>query len=105
MSHKPWEPLRDANSPPRPGEFVATFADRMALRERERVEWRRLALAEQTAGNSTPTMRIRAWERVHDLRLPSAANHPILDVIAAQTGLTLAEISEEQSARLAAKSA
>jgi len=41
------------------------------------------------------------WEKVHQLRLPSNPTHPILDVIAVSTRLTLAEVREEQRARAA----
>ncbi len=101
MTIKPWEPLQDSNHLPRAGEFVATFADRMALREREREEGRRLAMAEQSAMENTPGMRIRAWEKIHDLRMPSDPAHPVLDQIAAKTGLTQAQVREEQLARRA----
>jgi hypothetical protein len=102
MTYKPWEPLQDATHQPRgSSEFVSTFADRMALREREREERHRLALAEQSAIDNTPGMRIRAWERVHDLRMPSDPEHPILTLIAEKTGLTRAQVREEQSARRA----
>jgi hypothetical protein len=46
-----------------------------------------------------PDVRIRAWEKLHGLRLPSDSAHPILDVIAVGTRLTLAEIQAEQRAR------
>jgi hypothetical protein len=41
------------------------------------------------------------WEKVHELRLPSDPAHPILDVIAVSTRLTLAEVQEEQRMRAA----
>jgi hypothetical protein len=36
---------------------------------------------------------------VHELRLPSDPAHPILDVIAVSTRLTLAEVRDEQRTR------
>ncbi|HEY4212414.1 MAG TPA: hypothetical protein VGM84_13125 [Steroidobacteraceae bacterium] len=53
------------------------------------------------AESKTPTVRIRAWEQFHGLRLPSDAAHPIVDVIATATGLTRAEVESEQHARTA----
>lgn len=97
--NKPWEPLQDANRLPRSSEFVSTYADRMAQQARERQERHRLEIAEQSALDSSPGMRIRAWERVHDLRLPSDPQHPIIEVIAQKTGLTRAQVCEEQRVR------
>jgi hypothetical protein len=105
MTTKPWEPLHDANRLPRTGEFVATYADRMAQRELEREATRRLAMAEQTEQLNTPGVRIRAWEQVHDLRMPSDPGHPVLDQIASKTGLTGDQVREEQRARAAARTA
>jgi hypothetical protein len=48
-----------------------------------------------------PDVRIRTWERVHQLRLPSDPEHPVLDVIAVSTRLTLADVQEEQRTRAA----
>ena len=41
------------------------------------------------------------WEKLHGLRLPSDTSHPILDVIAVGTRLSLDEVRDEQRARLA----
>jgi len=46
-------------------------------------------------------MRIRAWEKVHQLRMPSTPLHPVLEVIAAATQLSLADVQEEQQRRMA----
>lgn len=99
MTLKPWTPLQDPATPSRAGEFTATYAERIALRERERMEQHRREVAEQSAIDNTPGMRIRAWERVHDLRLPSDPKHPILKLIAEKTGLTDTQVREEQRAR------
>jgi hypothetical protein len=86
---------------PRPtaSDIVKDHRARIQLEEREKAERRRLELAEQRADMNSPEMRIRAWEKVHALRLPSDANHPILDVIAVATRLTLEQVREEQRAR------
>ncbi|HEU4624339.1 MAG TPA: hypothetical protein VFS52_06225 [Steroidobacteraceae bacterium] len=75
---------------------------RIQMEEREKAERRRLELAEQRSDVNSPEVRIRAWEKVHGLRLPTDANHPILDVIAVATRLTLEQVREEQRARSAA---
>jgi hypothetical protein len=76
---------------------------RVAIEAAERVEKRRAEQAEQCASSSAPEMRIRVWEKVHGLRLPLDAAHPIVAVVAAETHLTLAEVLEEQRARRAAR--
>jgi len=82
-------------------ELVRTHAERLALEERERAQRRRLELAEQRSDLNPPDVRIRAWERLHALRLPRDPGHPVLGVIAISTGLTLSQVRAEQSARLA----
>ena len=80
---------------------LANPAERLALEELERAEKRRQELAEQRSELNPPEVRIRTWERIHQLRMPSDPAHPILDVIAVSTRLTLEEVREEQRARAA----
>jgi hypothetical protein len=94
------------NSALRPAtELIRTHAERLALEEHERAQQRRLELAEQRSDLNPPEVRIRAWERVHALRLPGDPRHPVLGVIALGTGLTLAQVREEQRARAAQRAA
>jgi hypothetical protein len=86
---------------PRTGDLVRNPAERLAHEEHERAEKRREELAEQRSDRNPPDVRIRMWERLHQLRLPSDPAHPILDVIAISTRLTLAEVQEEQRTRTA----
>ena len=81
-------------------ELIRTHAERLALEERERAQRRRRDLAEQRSELNPPDVRIRAWEKLHALRLPNDPRHPILGVIAINTGLTLAQVREEQRARM-----
>jgi hypothetical protein len=76
-------------------------AERLAREEYERAEKRRQELAEQRSELNPPDVRIRTWERIHQLRMPSDPAHRILDVIAVSTRLTLEEVREEQRARAA----
>jgi hypothetical protein len=85
---------------PRMGDLLIP-AERLAREEHERSEKRRQDLAEQRSNLNSPEVRIRTWERVHQLRMPSDPAHPILDVIAVGTRLTLEEVREEQRARSA----
>jgi hypothetical protein len=84
---------------PRPGDLTKTPAERLAHEEFERAEKRRQELAEQRSELNSPDVRIRTWEKVHQLRLPSDPAHPILDLVAIDTRLTLAKVREEQQAR------
>lgn len=86
-------------------EFIRTQAERLALEEHERAQKRQLELAEQQSDLNPPGVRIRVWEKVHALRLPGDPGHPVLRVIALGTGLTLAQVQEEQRARLALRTA
>ena len=76
-------------------------AERLAREENERSEKRRQDLAEQRSALNPPEVRIRTWERIHQLRMPSDPAHPILDVIAVSTRLTLEEVRAEQRTRAA----
>ena len=69
------------------------------VEEEERAQLRRSRLAVQRSELNLPHVRIRAWEDVHGLRLPADPEHPILDVIAIGTRLTLAQVQAEQRAR------
>ena len=82
-------------------DVVRTHAERLAQEAEERLNQRQRELAEQSSAASPPDARIRAWEKVHALRMPGDATHPVLHVIAHGTGLTLEQIREEQRARLA----
>jgi hypothetical protein len=86
---------------PHRGDLIKTPGERLAHEESERAEKRRQDLAEQRSDLNPPDVRIRTWEKIHQLRLPSDPTHPILDVIAVSTRLTLAEVQEEQRTRAA----
>ena len=83
------------------GDIIRTHAERLAEAAEERLRQRQRELAEQSSTANPPDVRIRAWEKVHALRMPGDAAHPVLDVIAHGTGLALEQIHEEQRARLA----
>ena len=77
----------------------------MALEAEERLQKRQLMLAEQCSSENTPDVRIRAWEKAHVLSLPSDPAHPVLRSIAICTGLTIAQVQEEQRVRRARRTA
>jgi|SRR5579862_1559431 len=84
-------------------DIIRTHAERLAMDAEERLHQRQRALAEQSSTANPPDVRIRAWEKVHALRMPRDMAHPVLDLIAHSTGLTLEQIREEQRARVASR--
>lgn len=84
---------------------VTPYAERQAREIFERAEKRRLELEQQSSGLNPPDARISVWEHVHALRLPRDPKHPILYVIATDTGLTLAQVQEEQRTRFKQRAA
>jgi hypothetical protein len=98
--------LNTKTSTPHPAsELVRTHAERIAHEAEDRLQRRQLALAEQCSIENSPDARIRAWERLHALCLPNDPGHPVLRSIAMATGLTIAQVHEEQSVRQARRTA
>jgi hypothetical protein len=87
------------------GEPSSEFRERMARQQAATLERRQQALIEQSSTLNTPQERIRIWEQLHAITLPRDAAHRLIGVIAAQTGLTTAQIREEQQQRAAAPAA
>jgi hypothetical protein len=69
--------------------------------DRERVALRASELAAQMSPVRTAEERIRIWERLHGLRLPSTSAHALVQVVATQTHLTVREVQAEQRRRSA----
>jgi hypothetical protein len=84
---------------PLAGEPNADFRARIARRQAEAAEIRQRELIEQASTINPPDLRIRIWERLHEISLPRDTSHRLLRVIAAQTGLTMAEVQTEQQNR------
>jgi hypothetical protein len=82
-------------------EILSDYRQRRALEEHERAERKRADLAEQHSALNCADVRVRAWEKVHGLRMPADSNHPVLHAIATATQLTLAEVQNEQRLRYA----
>jgi hypothetical protein len=83
----------------RDAEILSDYRQRRALEELEHAELKRADLAEQHSAVNTVDVRIRAWEKVHALRMPSDPKHPVLHAIAAATQLALADVLNEQGLR------
>ena len=99
MSSHSWLFSHDVHSPQAATLTIQKRAEEIAAEMFERAEKRRLALAELKSGLYSPADRIRAWEKLHGLRLPSDAQHAVLGFIARSTGLTLAQVHDEQKGR------
>lgn len=80
-------------------ELLADHRERLALEEEERARKRTSQFEELRSEVNSVPVRIRAWEKMHGLRLPSDPAHPILRVIASTTGISLSCLREEQRAR------
>ena len=93
----------DTTPHPTARDIIQDHRARLAIEADARAERRRLERAEQSSSSSPAATRIRAWEKVHGLRLPLNGMHPVLEVIAIGTELTLSEVRQEQRARLAAR--
>ncbi len=90
-------------SPKHAADLIVDTRRRIALEQAEANERRLGELAEQTAMRNTPEMRIRVWERLHGLVLPLKADHPLLEVVARNTELSLDQVKVEQRQRAEAK--
>jgi len=92
-------------TPKHAADLIVDTRRRIAIEQAEATERRQGELAEQTAMRNTPEMRIRVWERLHGLELPARAGHPLLEVVAKDTELSLQQVQEEQRQRTAARTA
>jgi hypothetical protein len=79
--------------------------ERAAEIKAEQEAQRHRAKSEQSSDRYTAQERIRLWESLHGAQLPRDANHPVLAVIAVNTGLTLDQVRAEQQHRLSASGA
>ena len=75
------------------------FRARLVHQQAEAAERRRLDLAEQSSRLKTAEERIRIWERIHEVTLPRDPTHRLVEIIAANTGLTDADVRDEQQRR------
>src|SRR6266850_1541320 len=71
------------------------FRARLVHAQAEAAERRRADLAEQSSHLKSAEERIRIWERIHEITLPRDSAHPLLKIIAANTGLTHADVRDE----------
>ena len=77
-------------------ELIRTHSEMLAAEAEANAARRRVELEELRSDMMTPEQRIRAWERVHGLRLPPDPNHRVLGAIALRTRLTLEQVQTVQ---------
>ena len=99
MSSHSWLFTTDGSPSAERSLAIQRRTDELAAELFARGEKRRLAFEELKSVLYLPRDRIGAWEKLHGLRLPFDSKHPILASIALSTGLTLAQVREEQKAR------
>jgi hypothetical protein len=105
MPYKPTGPT-GRPTPASPSDDLTTdFRARQIQQQAEIAERRRMDLAEQSSKLKTAEERIRIWERLHEVILPKDPSHRLVDIIAANTGLTAADVRDEQRRRVAQKTA
>jgi hypothetical protein len=81
------------------------FRARLVQSQTEAAERRRNDLAEQSSRLKSAEERIRIWERIHEVTLPRDPAHRLVEIIAANTGLTDAEVLDEQQRRATLRAA
>jgi hypothetical protein len=80
-------------------DYISDFRAQAERRRLEAEQRRSQAILDQRSHDNTPEMRVRIWERLHQLRMPKDPSHAILLQIAQQTQLKLAEVQEVQRVR------
>lgn len=81
---------------------MSSPSDRRAAIQREELEretLRKEQLALQSSPLKTPEERISLWEQLHAIKLPLAATHKLVRVIANQTELSVQTVQREQRRR------
>lgn len=91
--------------PPTGDDPMMDFRARLVHQQAEAAERRRLDLAEQSSRLKTAEERIRIWERIHEVTLPRDSAHNLVEIVAANTGLTEADVRDEQQRRAARRAA
>ena len=97
----PYKPSPSLGRPSIPSgeDPMMDFRARLVHQQAEAAERRRMDLAEQSSRLKTAEERIRIWERIHEVTLPRDSEHRLVQIIAANTGLTDADVRDEQQRR------
>lgn len=99
----PYKPGPALGRPSQPSgeDPMMDFRARLVHQQAEAAERRRTDLAEQCSRLRTAEERIRIWERIHEVTLPRDPEHRLVAIIATNTGLTNADVRDEQLRRAA----
>ena len=89
------------DSLPFAGEPSSEFRERLARQQAAASERRQQALTEQASPLNSAQARINIWEQLHAIELPRDAAHRLVALIAANTGLSIAQVRAEQQRRAA----
>jgi len=81
------------------------FRARLVQQQTETAERRKMDLAEQSSRLKSAEERIRIWERIHEVTLPRDPAHRLVEIIATNTGLTDADVRDEQQRRATQRAA
>ena len=65
----------------------------------EASERREQSLIDQRSTANSLDTRVRAWEKLHQVRLPKDPAHSVLLLVAKQTGMTLHDVQDVQRQR------
>jgi hypothetical protein len=65
----------------------------------EASERREQSFIDQRSTANSLDARVRAWERLHQVRLPKDPAHSVLRLVAKQTGMTLNDVHDVQRQR------
>jgi hypothetical protein len=80
-------------------DLTMDFRARLMHQQAENAARRKVDLAAQSSRLNSAEERIRIWERLHEVHLPRDPAHRLVDIIAANTGLTDGDVREEQRRR------
>lgn len=83
------------------GESNADYRRRAEELQAEAAERRQQQIDQQSSPLNSRSVRIQTWERLHQVDLPRNPSHRLVDVIAANTGLTVDDVRAEQHDRAA----
>lgn len=84
------------------GESSIDYRKRAEEFEAAAAERRQQQIEQQSSPLNSAAVRIKVWERLHQIDLPRDSAHRLVNVVAANTGLTVEEVRAEQRERAAA---
>jgi len=95
------DPHPPFHSLPDPADAIENYRQRFVRLKAEAAERRKNQIEEQSSPLNSPSVRIKAWERLHQVDLPRNPSHVLVGIIAAKTGLSADEVRAEQNSRAA----